>query len=76
MCYNFGQVSEVKLKPKYCTVTYSKLLKIILKLTRQCTEYHIVYLGESDSSTQFSSSLCGSDANGKLCDSGGWPELL
>ena len=43
-------------KPKYCKVTYRKLLKIILKLKQQYTVYHVVYLGESDSSTQFSSS--------------------
>ena len=28
---DFGQVSEVMQKPKYCKVTYSKLLKIIQK---------------------------------------------
>ena len=45
--------------------------------TSKCitTVYHVVYLSESGSSMQFSSSLCGSHANGKLCDSGGWPEL-
>ena len=29
-------------KPKYCKVTYSRLLKIILKLKRQCTVSHCI----------------------------------
>lgn len=55
LCARFW-TSEVMQKPKYCKVTYSKLLKIVLKLKQQCTVYHVVYLGESYSSTQFSSS--------------------
>ena len=44
-----------------------------VSVSQQCTTLYT--LVRAVHPCNFSSSLCGSHANGKLCDSGGWPEL-